>query len=170
MATRQERIAALTDQQALSIVDSLAGEFADAETPEGTDEQARALQAALAPEGGEVDLSRVEEADAAAAGAAARQLLLLLAEAPELQPSLDEWLESPPTQEAAAIPLILAAPVVLTGCIVALQIAGHARFRRHRDGTWEVDLDPAKKTPFDAVMKGTIETLAKLMGSLAPGS
>jgi hypothetical protein len=168
MATREEKIARLTDPQALSVVASLAGEFLDAEAPEGRDAQTEALQALLTREGQAVDVSRAADADPAAAAAAARQLLSLMAQVPEMQPSLDEWLDRPPTQEAAALPLVLSAPIVLTGCITLLQVAGHLRFKRHPNGKWEWVYDPATETPLDKTMKGIVDTLAKLMRRMTP--
>lgn len=171
MATREEKIAQLTDQQALSIVDSLAGELSDASTPETREEQVAALQTLLQQEGQQVDVAQVAEAeDPAAAGAAARQILILMSQSPELQPSLDEWLDNPPTQEAAAIPLILAAPVVLAGCIALLHVVGHARFKRHRDGSWEVEYDSTKDTSMDKHMKGIVKSLVGVMNFLKPGA
>ena len=165
----EAEIARLTDQQALSIVNSLAGELAGDDTPEGRDEQAQALEEVLHNEGWEVDVAGAADADPAAAGAAARQLLSLAAEVPELRPSLEEWLEDPPTQEAAALPLVLAAPIVLSGCLLVLQVVGHTRFRRGADGRWEVDYDPTTRTPFDKTLREFVGTLAKVVGGLAPG-
>jgi len=163
MSTRQEKIAQLTDQQTLSIVDSLAGEFADADTPERKEDQAQALQALLSQQGEPLDVSGIAEADAATAAQVARQLLQTMAEVPEIQPSLDEWLDSPPTQEAAAIPLLLAAPIVLTGCIVVLQVVGHVTFKRHTDGKWEFAYDPTKEVPLDKTMKDIVKALVTVM-------
>jgi hypothetical protein len=163
------KIAGLTDRQALSILDSLAGEFSTDETPEGQQEQSQALQTLLQKEHESVDLDRLSEAEIATAAASARQLLLLMSEIPDIQPSLEQWLENPPQQEAAAVPLILAAPIVLTGCIVLLQVAGHAYFKRNADGTWEVGYDPAKEGPLDRSMKDIVKTLADLMRSMLPG-
>jgi hypothetical protein len=168
MATREEKVANLTDQQALSIVDSLAGEFADAETPEGKTEQASALDALFAKQGESVDVSEAAEADPAEAAAAARQLLVMMARVPQMQPSLDEWLDHPPTQEAAAVPLVLAAPVVLAGCIALLYVVGHVRFKRDASG-WEVEYDPSKETPMDESMKDIVGTLAGVMSSMTTG-
>lgn len=163
MSTRQEKIARLTDQQALSIVDSLAGEFADADTPERKEDQAQALQALLLQQGETLAVSHIAEADTSTAAQVARQLMLIMAEVPELQPSLDEWLDTPPTQEAAAIPLLLAAPVVLTGCIVVLQVVGHVTFKRHADGKWEFGYDPTKEVPLDKTMKDIVKALVTVM-------
>jgi hypothetical protein len=169
--TLESRIAQLTDQQALSIVDSISGEFAADGTPAERAEQKEALQSALAEGGHAVELDEGVEPDPAEAAAAARELLRLMAEVPELRPSVEEWLDDPPTQEAAALPLILAAPVVFAGCIVMLQIAGHARFKRSADGKWEFEYDPARRAPLDDVMKQMVGPLAKLMGKLAgPGT
>ena len=169
MTTLEEKIAALTDQQALSIVDSLAGELATDETPEGKEDQVQALQTILSREGQTVDVERVAEADPAAAAASARQLLTLMGQVPEIKPSLEEWLEHPPTQEAAAIPLLLAAPVVLTGCISLLYVVGHISFKHDSDGNMKVEYDPTQTTPLDATMKEIVTTLAGLMRSMIPG-
>lgn len=169
MTTLEEKIAALTDQQALSIVDSLAGELATDETPEGKEDQVQALQAILSREGQTVDVERVAEADPAAAAASARQLLTIMGQVPEIKPSLEEWLEHPPTQEAAAFPLLLAAPVVLTGCISLLYIVGHISFKRDSEGNMKVEYDPTQTTPLDRTMKEIVTTLAGLMRSMIPG-
>ncbi|HYG11986.1 MAG TPA: hypothetical protein VD835_18710 [Pyrinomonadaceae bacterium] len=169
MKTLEEKIATLTDQQALSIVDSLAGELATDETPEGKEDQVQALQEILSREGQAVDVERAAEADPAAAAASARQLLTMMAQVPEIKPSLEEWLEHPPTQEAAAVPLLLAAPVVLTGCISLLYVVGHVRFTRDSDGSTKVEYDPTQTTPLDNTMKEIVATLAGLMRSMIPG-
>lgn len=170
MATLEEKIAALTDQQALSIVDSLAGELATDETPEGKEAQIQTLQEILSREGQAIDVARVVEADPAAAAASARQLLTIMGQVPEIKSSLEEWLEHPPTQEAAAIPLLLAAPVVLTGCIALLYVVGHVSFKRDSDGRTQVAYDPTQTTPLDQTMKEIVTTLAGLMRSMIPGS
>lgn len=166
---RAESISRLTDQQALSILDSLAGEFSADDAPEGKDAQADALATLFRQEGEPVNVSAASDAEATAAAQAARQVLHLLAEVPEVQPSLDEWLENPPTQETAAVPLVLAAPVVLAGCITVLHVAGHVRFQRHRDGTWELDYDPNKETSMDKMMKDIVQALAGTMRAMAGG-
>jgi hypothetical protein len=169
MTTLEEKIAALTDQQALSIVDSLAGELATDETPEGKEEQVQTLQEILAREGETVDVASVAEADPAAAAASARELLTMMAQVPEIKPSLEEWLDHPPTQEAAAIPLLLAAPVVLTGCISLLYVVGHIRIERDSEGKTKFVYDPAQTTPLDKTMSEIVTTLAGLMRSMIPG-
>lgn len=168
MTTLEEKIAALTDQQALSIVDSLAGELATDETPEGREDQIQALQEILSREGQAVDVEQAAKADPAAAAASARQLLTLMAQMPEIQPSLEEWLDHPPTQEAAAFPLLLAAPVVLTGCISLLYVVGHIRFKRNSDGSTSLEYDPTQTTPLDKTMSEIVSTLAGLMRPMIP--
>ena len=168
---REQKLERLTDQQALSIVDSLAGEFADNDAPERNEDRAQALQAVFQHYGDSVDVSYVtDEVDAALAAEAARQLLHNMAQVPEMQGSLDEWLEHPPTQEAAAIPLILAAPVVMTGCIAFLYVVGHVRFERKHDGTWTFGYDPTKKAPMDENMKDIVQTLVAIMRLFIPPS
>jgi hypothetical protein len=173
MPTTDEKIQSLSNQQALSILDSLAGEFSTADLPDTKAEQVQVLQALFQQAGHDLDLAPIAIDDAvtddAQAAEAARRLLSLLAQVPEVQPSLAEWLDNPPTQEAAAVPLILAAPVVLTGCIAFLNVVGHVRFVRHKDGTWDIDYNPAKKTPLDNTMKDTVRTLANLMMLFKPG-
>jgi hypothetical protein len=169
-STRADQIAALTDQQALSILNSLAAETADMDTPEGAEEQKQALSAALAQYGESANLDAASAAGPEAAGAAARKLLILLSESPDIQPSLDDWLENPPVQEQAAIPLILAAPVVFSGCVAALYAVGHVKFERTPDGKWGLGYHPEVETPMDKNMKDLISTLARLMGALIPGN
>jgi hypothetical protein len=162
--TVADDVAALTDQQALSIVSSLAAKFASTEeTPHDQADQAHLLGAVLA-EHGQADVAqRLEAGDYPDAGAAARELLLLMAAQRDARLSLEEWLLEPPTQEAAALPLVLAAPVVLTGCIVLLQLIGHTRFERKSDGRWNVVYDPAKRAPLDSV----ITDIGKVFGRVA---
>lgn len=169
MSTRADQIAALTDQQALSILSSLAAESADMDTPEGAEEQKQALSAVLTNYGEQADLDAAGGATQETAGAAARKLLVLLSESPDIQPSLDDWLENPPVQEQAAIPLILAAPVVFTGCVTALYVVGHVKFERNPDGTWGFAYRPDVATPMDKNMKDLAATIARLMGALTPG-
>jgi hypothetical protein len=168
MSDLESKIAGLTDRQALSILDSLAGEFATDETPEGQQEQSKALEALMQKGNEPVNLDRLSETDIAVAAASARQLLLMMSEVPEIQPRLRELLENPPKQEQLAVPLILAAPIVLTGCIVLLQIAGHIHFKRNPDGSWEVGYDPTAEGPLDQSMKDIVKTLADLMHSMLP--
>lgn len=161
-----EQIARLDDQQALSIVDSLAGEFAPDDMPEGRDEQASALSALLEGESPSVNTRALLDADAPAAAQAARELLKVMAEAPEMGASLKNWLDDPPVQETAMIPLLLAAPVVLTGCVTLLTIVGNTRIHRGPDGKWEMKYDPSKQTP----MNKSIVAIAKILaGSMHGG-
>jgi hypothetical protein len=169
MSTRADQIAALTDQQALTILNSLAAESADMDTPEGAEEQKQALATVLSNYGEQADFGAASGANQETAGAAARKLLLILSESPDVQPSLDDWLENPPVQEQAAIPLVLAAPVVFSGCIAALYAVGHVRFERTPDGKWGLAYHPEVETPMDKNMKDLIATLARLMGALTPG-
>src|SRR5262245_14989351 len=146
------RIAKLSDQQALSIVDSVAGEFAPDGMPEGRDEQASALAALLRSASPEIDTKAASQADTAAAAQAARELLKAMAEVPEMRVSVEGWLDSPPVQETAPIPLLLAAPVVLTGCIVVLALTGGTKIHRSPDGKWDIEIDPTKETPMNKNM------------------
>ena len=165
------RLAALTDQQVLTILRSLVGEFADEETPEKRDDQLAALQSALDSAGESVSLAGAQTAAApdAASVAAARELLALLARVPEVRPSLEDWLADPPAQETAAVPLIVVAPLVFTGCIVLLQVAAQTRVHRTPDGRWEIDLDPTKDTALGRSMKDLVSTIGRLVGAFVPG-
>jgi hypothetical protein len=158
-----ERIAKLSDQQALSIVDSVAGEFAPEEMPEGRDEQAGALATLLRPASPELDTKAALKADTAAAAQAARELLKVMAEAPEMRASVEGWLENPPVQETAPIPLLLAAPVVLTGCIVVLTLVGGTKIHRRPDGKWDIEVDPTKETPMNKNMVKIVKLLSGVM-------
>lgn len=163
-----EQIAALSDQQALAIVDAIAGEHAEQDTPAGEREQAEALHAAFVAIGDPIDPGRAVEADSAAAGRVARELLRIMAGFPELRTTVDEWLDKPPRQEAAAVPLILAAPAVFAGCIALLYVVGHSRFRRNASGKWEFEYAPTPETPMDRTLKEAVKTMAGLMRSLIP--
>jgi hypothetical protein len=163
---QDEKIAQLNDQQALSIVDSVAGEFARDDMPEGRNEQASALASLLEAESEPVDMGAVLQADTHAAAQAARKLLKVMVEVPEMRESVENWLDHPPVQETAVIPLLLAAPVILTGCIALLTVVGNTSIHRGPDGKWKVDYDPSKKTP----MNQNMIAIAKILsGSLHGG-
>jgi hypothetical protein len=164
-----ERIAALSDQQALAIVDAIAGEYAKKDAPAGEREQTQALHAAFVAIGEPVDPNRAVDAGSAAAGRAARELLCMMLGFPELRTTVDEWLDNPPRQEAAAVPLILAAPAVFAGCIALLYVIGHSRFRRDASGKWEFEYEPAPETPMDRTLQEAVKTMAGLMKSLIAG-
>jgi hypothetical protein len=164
--TLAEKIAKLDDQQALSIVDSLAGEFAGEGLPEGRNDQASALTSVLASAAQPVDAQAILAAETHAAAKAARELLQLMAEAPQTRAAVEGWLDQPPGQEMAPIPLLLAAPVVLTGCIAFLTLVGSLRFHRSRDGKWEIDVNPSTASPLNR----NIEAIARILaGSIGGG-
>ncbi len=165
MTNLDEKIAQLDDQQALSIVDSIAGEFAPDDMPEGRNEQASALTSLLQSGSPGVDTQAALGADTHAAAQAARELLKVMAEAPEMRASVEGWLETPPVQETAPIPLLLAAPVVLTGCIVVLAMVGGTSIHRRPDGTWDIQIDPAKETP----MNKNLVKIAKILSGVMHG-
>lgn len=169
MASVVEQLLGLSDQQVLVVLDAVTGEIATGDTPEGS-QQEEALTALLNMEHLQVDVGALAQADQAVAAAAARQVIALLAEVAEVAPSITAWLEDPPTQEAAAVPLLLAAPVVLTGCVILLQVAGHTSFHRDPDGRWSVNYDPSRKTPFDTTVRELVKVLAKIMTSMKPPS
>ena len=169
MALEQE-IANLRDQQALSIVSSITGEFASDDTPTDASEQRDALQALLSESGNEVDIADDQTPSEEDAAEAARALLALMASNDEMRPVVQQWLDDPPTQEAAAIPLLLAAPVVFAGCLVLLQVAGHTRIKRSSTGKWQFDYDPSRKTPFDETTKNFSSALSQLLGKLTGGA
>jgi hypothetical protein len=153
----------------LAVLDAVVGEIATSDTPEGA-EQTEALGALLSMEHIQLNVGALTDASQAAAAAAARELIALLAGVPEIEPSVNEWLADPPSQEAAAIPLILAAPVVLTGCVVLLQLVGHTSFRRDGNGKWSVSYDPGRRTPFDGTLGELVGALAKIMQGMTPPS
>jgi hypothetical protein len=166
--TVESEIAQLTDQQALSILSSLNGELVESDAPESSAEQAELLESFLGAEGTPVALEGADNTDAAAAGAAARELLVLMAGIEEFRPSLEEWVHNPPSQEQAALPLLLLAPIVFTGCIVLLQVVGHTRFHRSADGKWEWAYEPARKAPIDEVIKGMGRSLLRVTDAAQP--
>ncbi|MEU4193318.1 hypothetical protein AB0E69_15585 [Kribbella sp. NPDC026611] len=156
----------LDDRQVLAVLDAVLGEVAADDTPEGESDQVLALDALMADDGQGPGLQALDEVDPVAAAAAARDLLRMFADAPETADVVREWLAERPEQEAAAVPLILAAPLVLTGCVVLLQIVGHTTFSRDSSGQWSVSYDPAKRTPFDGTVKEMVGTLSKLMRTM----
>lgn len=166
--TVESETAQLTDQQALSILSSLNGELVTSDAPDDSAGQAQLLESMLGAEGTPVTLAGAADSDPAAAGAAARELLLLMAGIDEFRPSLEEWLRDPPSQEQAALPLLLLAPIVFTGCIVLLQVVGHTRFHRSPDGKWEWAYEPARKAPIDDVIKDMGKSLSRVTGAAQP--
>jgi hypothetical protein len=161
----RKRLDALRDDQVMAVLEAVTGELAGEDLPEGADEQADALAAALAGTGQELPVHEVADADARQAAQAARELLVLLADSPEAGPVVAEWVDEPPRQEAAALPLVLAAPLVLTGCVVLLQLVGHTTFRHEPGKGWSIEYDPAKRTPFDRTMTKMVGVLARMMGA-----
>jgi hypothetical protein len=166
---REQRIAGLSDQEALAIIDAIAGETAEIDSPAGEREQASALLALFTAAQERVDLSGAAAAQPPDAAAVARELLGMMAGVPELRPAVDEWLEKPPGQEAMSVPLILAAPAVFAGCIALLQVVGHVRFRRDSSGKWEFEYDPTKKTGMDGTLRDAVKAMAGLMRRLGAG-
>jgi hypothetical protein len=163
MTDLQTNIEKLTDQQALSILISIGGEFSDASMPESESDQRTALDA-LFREGAKEASVPVTAPKSEQAGAGARELLKIMAEMPALRAEVEERVAKPPVQEALAVPLVLAAPMVLTGCIVLLQVAGHLSFAVGSDGKWSVQYDPSKKAPLDDVLSKIVDRLGGLMG------
>jgi hypothetical protein len=161
----RRRIDTLTDTQVMAVLEAVTGELASDDVPEGASEQADALAAALAEAGQVLPVHEVMDVDAACAAQAARELLGLLADSPGAGPVVAEWVADPPGQEAAALPLVLAAPLVLTGCIVLLQMVGHTTFRREAGKGWSVEYDPTRRTPFDSTMNKMVGVLSKMMGA-----
>lgn len=160
------RLAALTDQQVLQILDGVTGEIASPDAPEGTAAQAQALQSVVG-EGG-LDVHQAADASPAASAAAARELLVVMSQFAELRPMVEDWTANPPHQEAAAIPLILAAPVVFTACVAFLQFVGHSRFERKADGRWTFAYDANRQTSFDQTMPQVVGALGKMMVGAIP--
>lgn len=161
----RDRLDALTDEQVLAILESVSGELAGDDLPEGADDQAEALASAMSETGHDMPVREAAGAGMADSARAARELLVLLAESPEAAAVIEEWVENPPEQEAAALPLVLAAPLVLTGCVLLLQLVGHTSFRHEPGKGWTVEYDPSRRTPFDGTMNKMVGVLAKLLGA-----
>jgi hypothetical protein len=168
MNTVAGRLEQLSDQQVLTILEGVSGELATSATPEGSRQLGAALATVLEAEHQPADLDAAAGADQAQAAAAARELLALLAQVPEAGPAVDQWIEEPPDQEAAAVPLVLGVPVVLTGCVILLQLAGHTSFSRGTDGKWSVSYDPTKRTPFDSTVREMVGVLSRIVNTLLP--
>jgi hypothetical protein len=166
MLTISKQIDALTDLQVLTIIDSLAGEFSASDTPESRNEQEQVLSELMAAQ--DLDPSLIQSVNQAGGqvGIAARELLQQLAEDEQILSALEKWLKEPPIQESAAIPLVLAAPVIFTGCILLLQVSGHVRLKRYPNGTWEIEYDPAKKAPMDRTIKDLATIIAGIISHI----
>lgn len=164
MKTFEEKISQLTEQQALCIVASLSGEFATDETPERKEVQVQVLEELFTQEGQEVNVRKIEVMDTVSAANMAKRLLLLLGQSPRVRPSLDEWLDHPPVRETADVSLVLAAPVILTGCFTLLYVVGHIRFKRDLDGRWQLDYNQTT-SPIDKYFKDIVHALANLIHS-----
>jgi hypothetical protein len=162
------RLDALTDEQVMAILEAVTGELAGDDLPEGADEQAEALASALAEAGQEFPVHEAAGAGVTDSARAARELLVLLAASPDAAAVVAEWVDEPPRQEAAALPLVLAAPLVLTGCVVLLQLVGHTSFRYEAGKGWTVEYDPSKRTPFDSTLHKMVGVLSKMMGAGGP--
>jgi hypothetical protein len=137
-------------------------------TPENESDQTAALDAALQESGRTASVQRTAATPEQAAEGA-RELLKIMAGLPEMRTEVESRVAEPPWQEALAVPLVLAAPVVLTGCIVVLQVAAHVHFVVGSDGRWSLKYDPSKRAPLDNILLKIVDRLSGVMGWL-PGS
>src|SRR6516162_4393153 len=82
----------------------------------------------------------------AVAAGAARQLLLLMAQLPQIRLSLDQWLDNPPLQEAAAVPLLLAGRRFLPGALHCCRLPATLCFTstQRRNTGASVTIPPAR--------------------------
>jgi hypothetical protein len=161
-ASNDQAVSRLTDQEILGVLDVVVGELADDATPEGTSDQVAALGAALGDRSPGV--GDVADASADRLGAAARRLVTLLRETPEAGPLVAREIADPPRPENASAELLVSAPLVLTGCLVILQLVGHSHFTRNSDGEWSYSFDPSKKGPLDDALTEIAKVLAELFG------
>jgi hypothetical protein len=166
MTARTELILALPPRQALSIMQYLSAELAERRIDmQAFDaaEQTEVLNAVLQQAGYEAFLPTTVEASEEDAGEAARRFLLLLSEAGDggLLAELDEWLAEPPVAATAAIPLVVALPIVLTACIIALQM--HVTIERSGSGKFSVRID--KPSASDETLVGIATILKGLLGT-----
>jgi hypothetical protein len=160
--TRTEQILDLTPRQALAVMQYMTASLAERRVDEhdfDTEEQIEVLNAAFQVEGYPAILPAEVEASEEASGQAAQQFLLLLTEMgdDELLKELDEWLAEPPEASIAALPLVLLAPIVLTGCIIALQTG--VVIERTESGEWSFRIE---RQPLAG--EALIETIKGLFG------
>jgi hypothetical protein len=144
MTSRTEKISALTPLQALAIMQYMTASLSEQRVDEqefNTGEQVEVLNAVFQEAGYPAILSATAEVKENDAGQAAQQFLMLLAEADDapLLAELDDWLAEPPEASIQAIPLVLAIPIVLTGCIVALQTG--VVIERDKAGKWKTRIE-----------------------------
>lgn len=160
MPSGEEIVDRLTDQEVLGLLDVVAAEFAAASTPDTEAEQLSALAAVL-PDAAPT-VAEIDRADDARLADAARTLAVLLHRADDTRTAVEREAAGPPRPENASADILIAAPIVLTACIVVLQVVGHTEFHRDSSGKWSVSHDPARKTPFDDVLKDIAKLLAEL--------
>jgi hypothetical protein len=160
MTSSDRLVSSLTDQEVFGILDVVVGELADDSTPEGMSDQLAALAAAL--DGGVPSADEIAGADAERMAVAARKLAGLLEEAPEATALVGREAADPPRPENASAELLVAAPLVVTACLVLLQLAGHTHFTRSSSGDWSFSYDPSKKAAIDDVLKDIARILADL--------
>src|SRR4051812_17216222 len=120
MPSSEELVHQLSDQEVVGLLDVVVSEFAAESTPEGEAEQIAALASVLP--GGAPTLAELDRADDAALTAAARRLVVLLHEADETRAAVDREAADPPHPENAAAQHRIAMALVLTACIVVLQV------------------------------------------------
>ncbi|NBD18492.1 MAG: hypothetical protein GVY04_20885 [Cyanobacteria bacterium] len=144
MTNRTEQILGLSPRQALAIMQYMTAYLAERRVDDQNfdpNQQIEVLNAAFKEADYPPLLTPTVEASEQEAGQAAQQFLILLAESGDdkLLAELDGWLTDPPEAAIAAIPLVLAVPIVLTGCIVALQT--RVVIERTESGTWSIYIE-----------------------------
>ncbi len=134
--TREELINKLDDNQAITIsknvTDSLQDKLDDRALPP-EEERVKAISIFLEGNTSEnltLDDKELENVSKKQIGDSCREMLVFVSRKgdKEILDELDKKLESPPNDQTAAIPLILAAPLVITGCIVLLNLVSSIKY------------------------------------------
>lgn len=174
------KVTSLKNQQVLQILDDLSGIYGEDALPDTTDEQIQILEEAFKSTGEEIDLhSAIQAGDEPSVAQAGRELLVFcltdsgMANEPgllELKSIVQVKVAKPPEQETAAIPLVLAAPALIAGCVAVLYVIGHSSFKVGLDGRKQFQYDAAADTPMDKLLHKTIQTMADLVKLLKKAS
>jgi hypothetical protein len=167
MSSRTQQILDLSPRQALAVMQYMTVYLADQRVDNQDlepDQQIEVINAALEKAGYPPVLSSTIEASERGAGQAAQQFLMWLAKSTDAQllSELDGWLAEPPEAAIASIPLVLALPIVLTGCIVALQTSVSIKYTETKTWTIQIEKDSMEGETLTDIAGGLFNTIKSL--------
>src|SRR5262249_27612668 len=92
-----------------------------------------------------------------------------LGDQPDAYATVRAWVADPPRQEAAAFPLELGLPLVITGCLTLLNVAGHLHIKYKSGVGWEIRYAPDRKAPLDGAVTRVLDILARFVDVAGTG-